>query len=247
MLLLTGCTENQPAANIGQGYHALEGGQYDEARVTADAYLDKSPRGAEAASALYLKGRSFEQRPKLNRDEAARDWDKASASYNEAAKLNPPEPLRSYIYSSQANVAFLREDFLTAVEQWTSSYAGMDKDYVRGWVLYRIGLCQQRLGRLDQADHNFAIVMQQYPNTEPAKLASEHRGARSFYVQVGAFSSPANAEKALNELRALGVTGTRFIDGSMHVARAGPYPTWQAARTVKQKLADKYPKAIIQP
>ena len=124
----------------------------------------------------------------------------------------------------------------------------LDKPETKSWVLYRIGLCQQRLGRFADADKTFAAVQQGYPNSVPAQRAAERQGARSFYVQVGTFSSPAGADKTVAALRAQGTMPEKTVDAKgRHIVRVGPLASFQQAQSVKQRLAGSYPDAMIIP
>jgi cell division septation protein DedD len=115
-------------------------------------------------------------------------------------------------------------------------------------VLYRAGLSQQRSGNFAEADKTFAAVQQQFPNTEPARRAAAHQGARGFHVQVGVFATPANADATLASLRTDGVIGMRLTDpAGRNVVRIGPAPTYEQAKALKTRLAAKYPDAIIIP
>jgi cell division septation protein DedD len=109
-------------------------------------------------------------------------------------------------------------------------------------------LCQQRLGRFDDADRTFADVAREYPNTLPAQRAAEHRGARSFYVQLATYTSPAGADRAVAEARTLGVTAQRVADAKGRtVLRAGPFNSYAEAKSTKSRVASKYPDALILP
>src|SRR4051812_36629392 len=77
--LSIGCSTNNPtplaaqqqANELSLGYQSLELKQYDEAQGRADSYLKRSPRGPQAAEALYLRGRAFEQRPSSDAETSA--------------------------------------------------------------------------------------------------------------------------------------------------------------------------------
>ena len=62
------------------------------------------------------------------------------------------------------------------LEQWSQAYPHLTDPDQRVWALYRIGLCEQRLGRFEHADATFAQVQKQYPGTVPAARAREKQG-----------------------------------------------------------------------
>jgi cell division septation protein DedD len=118
----------------------------------------------------------------------------------------------------------------------------------KSWVLYRTGLCHQRLGQFDQADKTFADVQQKYPNTVPAQRAREHAGARGFMLQLATFASPSTAQNTMESLRRDGVNPTAAADGrGRTVVRIGPLSSYQQALTLKQRYQDRFADALILP
>ena len=96
---------------------------------------------------------------------------------------------------------------LAAAATWMVPAGAYDltEDFTaKGYVLYRIGLCQQRLGRFEQADKTFAAVAANFPRTDAAARAKEKVGVRNFSVQVATFASPQNADTAIHALRGQG-------------------------------------------
>jgi outer membrane protein assembly factor BamD (BamD/ComL family) len=238
---------------LAEAYAAFERKQFDAAYAGAERVLASHPSGAGAAEAHYLRGRVFEERAQQtgsSNDIAGAKGNLQSArdAYNAALTLNPAPDLEGRIQAGLANVAYFQEDYSTAIAAWTKSYDKLTEPQTKAWVLYRIGLSQQRFGQFDEADKTFAQVQQQHPNTEPARRAAAHAGARGFQVQVGAYSSPANADTAIAALRADGIIGTRVTDNSgRNVVRVGPMRTYDEAKSVKARLASKYPDAMIVP
>jgi TolA-binding protein len=227
---------------------ALTVGQNDQAIAQADAYLQRSPRGAGASEALYLRGRAYEQRTASSAAEATANLRAARASYVEALSRSPRSNLEAYVRTSLGNVAFYEEDYTTALTQLASAYEHLNKPELQSWALYRMGLCQQRLGRFVEADRSFALVEQTFPRTQPAPYAREHMGVRSFYVQLAAFDAAAGADKAAAAVRRSGVPTLRLVDARGHqVVRVGPYATYAQARAMKQRFADEYADAMILP
>src|SRR5690606_24848623 len=153
-------------------------------------------------------GRAYEEMPAADDAEAARNLAAARRAYVQALQLDPPQALAGRIRTGVANVAYFQEDYTTALQQWSAAYQQTDLEDQKPWILYRIGLANQRLGRFEEADRIFAQVQQQYPNTEPARRAREHQGHRAFHVQVGVFTQPTLATRLIEELRRGGFTAT---------------------------------------
>jgi len=264
MLLLIGCAKSgrskaataapveaqPPRVILDAGYQALESQQYNEAIAKADEFLAGTPAGPGSAEALYLKGRGFEGKNAagVTAEEAKQNLQSARVAYIQALEQNPKEPLAAYIHASVGNVAYFQDDYQSAIGQLNAAYDKLDNNDVKAWTLYRVGLCQQRLGQFKQADETFASVEQFHPNTVPAERAREHRGARAFWVQLATFASAANADRAVTDLKREGVNAARANDAQGRaLLRVGPLASYNQALYLKTRFADKYPDAMILP
>jgi tetratricopeptide (TPR) repeat protein len=263
MVLMTGCAGGRnkktatastdappPRVILDAGYQALESQQYNEAIAKADEFLAGTPAGPGSAEALYLKGRGFEGKNAagVTPEEAKQNLQSARVAYIQALEQNPKDPLAAYIHASLGNVAYFQDYYQSAMGQLNAAYDKLDNNEVKAWTLYRVGLCQQRLGQFKQADATFASVEQFHPGTVPAERAKEHRGARAFWVQLATFASPANADKAVMELKHEGINASRAADAQGRaLLRVGPLASYSQALFIKQRFAEKYPDAIILP
>jgi outer membrane protein assembly factor BamD (BamD/ComL family) len=235
---------------LNQAYAAFDARQYDAAMSGADRVLVGNHDGAGAAEAQYLRGRVFEEKADQTTDPATAKTSLASArtAYNAALEAHPAPDLEGRIRAQIANVAYFQDDYATAIGEGTAAYNKLTDPSSKAWVLYRIALSQQRFGNFEEADQTFAKVEQGFPNTEPAKRAAQHQGARGFQVQVGTYATPTHAQNAVAALRADGLIGTQQTDPSGRmVVRIGPVPTYDQARALKSRLAAKYPDAMIIP
>lgn len=236
-----------------EAFAAFERKQFDAAYAGAERVLASNPSGAGASEAQYLRGRVFEERAEqasANGDAAGTKSNLQAArdAYNAAMTTRPAPDLEGRIQAGLANVAYFQEDYSTAIAAWTASYDKLSEPLTKAWVLYRIGLSQQRFGQFPEADKTFAQVQQLHPNTEPARRAAAHAGTRGYQVQIGAYSTLANANTAIAGLRAEGIVGTRVMDPSgKNVVRVGPMRTYDEAKSVKARLAAKFPDAMIVP
>ena len=240
-----------PQAILDAGFAALEAKQYNDAMAKADEILTVTPHGPKSAEAYYLKGRALEGKNAAGTESAeqiTQNLKPARADYIQALDQVPPQPLDSYIRTSLANVAYFQDDYPTAISQWTAAYEKLDRPDVKAWALYRTGVSQQRMGQFPQADETFARVEQEFPDSIPAQRAKEHRGARSFYVQLATFASAASAEAAINDLKRQGINAARVNGPECHsIVRLGPIASYQQAQYFKSRLAAKYPDAIVLP
>ena len=243
-------TAPQAQLILDAGYQALESQQYNEAIAKAEEFLSRTPHGPGSAEALYLKGRGFEGKNAtgVTADEARQNLQAARAAYIEALEQMPRQPLESYIHASLGNVAYFQDDYQSAIAQLNAAYDKLDSDDIKAWALYRVGLCQQRLGQFAPADQTFASVQQFHANTVPAQRAREHQGARAFYVQLATFASPATADNAAADLRRQGIAATRVSDTQgRSLLRVGPISSYSQAQYIRGRFAEKYPDAFILP
>ncbi|HEV2292995.1 MAG TPA: tetratricopeptide repeat protein [Tepidisphaeraceae bacterium] len=248
-LLASGCSSNREArTDLSAVDQSLQQKRYDEAIAQADAFLARQPTGAGAAEALYLRGLAFEQKIAANPHESRQNFQSARASYIEALNRRPHNELETRIRTALANVAYFQNDYQTALTQWAAALPRIEHPETRAWTLYRMGLCQQRLGQFQQADQTFAAVQKEHPGTEPARRAKEHAGARSFFVQLVTFKSAASADKVTAALRREGLEPVRVPNAQgFQQIRVGPVPSYAQAMSLKTRFADRYPDAIIIP
>jgi tetratricopeptide (TPR) repeat protein len=257
VLIVAGCSNGvtpDGRHQLQSGYQAIGQNDYNGAMKSADQFLHDHPHGGGGtAEALYLEGRVFEQRATTEEGagregEAKLDLQTARSTYVRALAL-PAEPkLVALIHSGVANTAYFQEDYATAMNEWAVAYPQMIQLDVRAWMLYRIGVCQQRLARFDQADRSFAEVRQLFPNSVPAQRAVAHQGAKAFYVQVGAFADQATADKIVASLQSQGYRAARM---SPQPARQEvvvvPAYTYADAKQLRSRLLASYPGAVIAP
>jgi tetratricopeptide (TPR) repeat protein len=253
--LLAGCTTTNSTTNrqaLNAGYQSLAAKDYEAAMARASEFLQRTPAGPGSAEALYLQGRVYEQRAQdaaLGREaESKSDLQQAMSTYQRALLLSPPAKVDALVRAGVANVAYFQEDYPTAMQKWAEAYENIQQPDAKAWILYRIGLCQQRLGRFDQADNSFAIVRHDYPGSEPAQRAGTHYGARAFYVQVGAYTDAGNADNMVRTLQSQGFkVGKAIESGGKQAVRVGPAQTYAEAKSLRERLIASYPGALIEP
>jgi tetratricopeptide (TPR) repeat protein len=241
-------------AELNAGYQSLQQRDYNAAMTAAEKFLRAHPTGGPGtAEALYLQGRVYEQRATSGEHAGAdaqskMDLQSARAAYVKALTM-PSEPrLTGLIHAGVANVAYFQDDYTTAMSEWAAAFPDLSDPDAKAWSLYRIGICQQRLGRFDQADRTFISVRQQFPTSVPAGRASQHIGAKGFYVQVGAFTDVANADRIAASLQSQGFHAVRDVGSAGQTeVRVGPTPSYSEAKQLQSRLASAYPGAAIEP
>lgn len=214
----------------------------------ADAHLAKTPNGVGSAEALYLKGQALEKKTAANAEEGRMNFRTARDDYKQALVLQPAPALDARLHAGVANTSYWLDDYPTAIQEWTKAYDEMDDPSAKSFTLYRIGLCQQRLGQFAQADRTFAIVQQQYSGSDAAHRAHDHQGYRAFTVQLATFANPATADAAVANLRRQGVAATRVANSAgQSVVSVAPFANYAQAEELMNRYAATYPSAIVLP
>ena len=255
--LVAGCMSHKEIEDrkvLQAGYGALGQADYDTALAASDQFLHDNPNGGPGTpEALYLQGRVYEHNASTadaagRLPEARADLQTARQTYEHALTLSPAPKVAALIHAGVANVAYFQEDYFTAMREWSAAYTDLTQPDAKAWVLYRLGLCQQRLGRFEDADLNFTDVRREYPGTEPAQRAAVRQGARAFYVAIGSYTDSKSADPVLAALRGNGFTAmTMMTPNGREAIRVGPAYNYDQAKALRTRLMGAYPQAVIEP
>src|SRR4051812_28449051 len=238
ILAMVGCASDNTKQNLSSGYQALDAQQFDEAMARADQQLAASPTGASAAEALYLKGRALEQKTTGSQQDARKNFMQARDVYQQALQQQPSPELEARIHAGIANTSYWLDDYANAVSEWSTAIDHFDDPSVKSFMLYRIGLSQQRMGNFAMADQTFANVQQQFAGTSAAKRAREHQGYKGFTVQLATFASANSADAEIAKLQRQGVTPAKSKTPQGNaVVSIGPVPSYSQALDVKKRFA----------
>src|SRR5579862_592462 len=246
-LLAFGCASD-PAArqNLQAGEKAFTSNQYDQAIRYADVVLADQSSDV-TPEAHYLRGLAVEERQKQDNAAAQHDLQSAAADYNAALSMHPTKLLEGMARMQLGNAMFRLDRYAEALQQWSVADGLLVRDDLKMWDEYYMGICLQRLGRFTDADTVFQRVINTYPKTEPAKRARLRQGLRGFYVQIGAFTEAADAEKAASAILAVGGVPMKTMNNNMTVIRTGGMASYAQAMGVKSRLAGQYPDAAVVP
>jgi len=244
----TGCVTDPATKMLPTGWQQLAAGQADQALTTAENILAEAPTSPRAAEVLYLKGRALEAKVAASPLAQRMNLSNAAAAYAAALRANPTAALSGRIYSGIANTFYWQDDYSNAWRNWVKAHDLAVDDADKAYMLYRIGLCQQRLGQFDDADRTLAAVGQEYPSTDAAKRAAQKRGAKAFAVQVATFASPQTAENAMNTLRREGFIPSKLGNSQgQTVVTVTPFNNYQQAQAAKARLTGLFPDAVVVP
>jgi tetratricopeptide (TPR) repeat protein len=246
-LLLASCTGDlQSRQELNSGKQALDSGQTDDAIRAADAVISSNDAPA-LAEAYYLRGYAIEIRPKPDNAAAAHDFALARESYSHGLACDPRLTIAGRLHVQLGNVCYYQEDYSAAIPELTTAYNILDSSQPKDLVLYHIGICEQRLGRFDDADRTFQRVQQEYPNCAYAAPAKAHQGIRGFYVQLGAYSQARDIDTAARAVAAAGSAPLKTTEKGLTVIRTADMPSYGQAQQLRERLAALYPDARVMP
>jgi tetratricopeptide (TPR) repeat protein len=247
LFLLAACTGNaQSRQDLNSGKQAMDSGETDQAIRDADAVIN-SGDGPALAEAYYLRGYAIELRPKPDNAASARDLSMARDSYTHGLAQNPRPVIAARLHVQLGNVCYYQEDYSAAVPEFTAAYNLLEASQSKDIVLYRIGICEQRLGRFEDADRSFQRVQQEYPNSAYVSPARAHQGIRGFYVQIGAYSHPPDIDKASRAIVAIGSAPLKTTSKGLTIVRTADVPSYGQAEQLRARLAGQYPDARVMP
>jgi tetratricopeptide (TPR) repeat protein len=247
LCLLAACTgDPQSRQQLNLGKQALDSGQPDQAIRAADTVISSGDAPA-LAEAYYIRGYAIETRPKSDNAAAARDLALARDSYTRGLASNPRPVIAARLHVQLGNVCYYQEDYSAAVPELTAAYDLLDPSQSKDLVLYHIGICEQRLGRFEDADRTFLRVQQEYPGCPYAGPAHAHYGIRGFYVQLGAYSQMPDIDSAARAVAAAGSAPLKSSEKGLTIIRTADVPSYGQAQQLRARLAAKYPDARVMP
>ena len=174
-------------------------------------------------------------------------WPWPQDSYVKGLGYNPRPSVAGRLHAQLGNVSYDQDDYATALRELNEAYALLDEPRGKSLVLYRMGICEQRLGRFEDADRTFQRVQQEYPGSEYVDPAPAHQGIRGFYVQVGAYSKPSDVDQAAAAVAAAGSAPLETTDRGLTVIRTADVPSYGQAEQLKTRLTERYPDARVMP
>ncbi len=150
-----------------------------------------------------------------------------------------------------ADCDYMENRFSTASSRYRQALDSAGTQRAR--VLYQLGMCSNRLGKLRDAQKHFREVTAAYPGTKHADLAEEKLKFTGsvFSVQLGAFDSRENAETVRSQIarRRFSPYIQPISRGGklLHCVRVGRFKTWKQANDVLRKLKSIGFDAVIVP
>jgi tetratricopeptide (TPR) repeat protein len=247
--LLSGCAgDAQSRQQLDDGKHAISAGQYQQAIRDADNVIQRGDSDG-LAEAYFLRGYAIEAREKPDNIAKSRDLAMARDSYTTGLSYNPRPVIAARLHVQLGNVCYHQEDFPTALREFGLAMPVLDQTQFRPQILYEMGICEQCLGRFEDADSTFQRVQQAYPMSEYAGYSRTRSGIRGFYVQVGMYSQSADITRAATAVAASGSVAlqTTQHQSGLTVVRTADVPSFGQAQRLKSLLAPEYPDARVMP
>jgi tetratricopeptide (TPR) repeat protein len=171
----------------------------------------------------------------------------AVAALDRADAAHPDPPLSACICAARGDAAFAMDDFTGAARLYAEALrrgGGRERDS----LLYRNGLALVRAGNWDLGEPILlSQLAREFPTSPWTRRAARVAEAeRNFWIQVGSFTSDANAENIRRQAVERGWKARIFLGSSsspappaagsstvavrgQYAVRIGPYTTWNAA------------------
>ncbi len=230
LLLLTGCANRlteQQQMWLARGQERYERKDYVRAIDPLNRFLSEVNEGPEFAQALYIRGMSNAQAGR--RPQAYSDLRRCATTPTETDIT-----WRAYIVLGTLH--FEDEQWSQAAQSLQAAARRMPADPPKDFVLFRIGLCQERIGQWGATSRFYAEITRTFTSGPYVKAAQRRLqlNANHFAVQCGAFRERVNAENLQTDLNRKGLDAyireeTRGRT-AMYIVLAGRYADYDDAR-----------------
>jgi tetratricopeptide (TPR) repeat protein len=243
---LIGCAtlSEQQRTLLVDGERAYREKQYQRATDQLSAFLGEVKQGPEVGRALYVRGMAAAlvgQRPL------------AYSDLRRATQESSDPQLAWQPYVALGVLSFEDEDWGSALQALSTAVQRMPSAPPKDAVLFRVGLCNERLGRWGAAAGPYQRIVLDFPAgpyVENAKRRLQLQ-ADHFAVQCGVFSRPENAGDLVNRLQQQGfrpqVKQEQRRDGTYSVVLEGRYSSYAEANHALARIRGYIPQAVLWP
>lgn len=242
--IMAGC--HGPASTFGQQQLELarqyyDQGDYHTAIRTLTRFLDAEGSSREAGLAHYLRGLSWRQLALAGDGTISVTNQKAEQDLLATVKTSTRnESLRALAWSALGHLYFETRGHepQTAAEAYTNAIQTAPDRAINDLLLYRRGLCLQKLGQWRQADRDLALVIK----NDTAKLANRARqrfGATRWRLLWGQHHDYRSAREQYRQYRhdtwGMDIVTVKQPDGELlYKVLSERYNTYQQAATAAQ-------------
>lgn len=243
---VTGCEGVPPAARqmLLTANENYQRGQYLAAEQSSTTFLHHFESSPAAGEAYYIRGLS---RAQQHQEAAAR------ADFQAGAKRATRDDLRAYCHAMLGNYAYEDGDVAAAAGHYAAAEPNLPRESPTDLILYRYGVCLQRLGRWKDARQRFSRLLDQFASSPRADAARRLAlwPNDAFSIQCGAFGRVDNANAVAGTLRKRGLSPeTVYLDlGGTPMWRVivGRYATYAEARADLARVRAIEPTALVVP
>lgn len=208
-------------------------GEFVQAAYAFETFIARNPRSPYVSDAHYWAGICA---LKLDNVKKAR-------KHIARAHARPRTPLLSGLAQTALGDCDYQEGkFASAAAKYRK--AAVTEGTQRARILYQMGMCYNRIGKLRDAKSCFEKTYDEYPNTQYAELAREKLKftGSAFSVQVGAFDRKENAEALRSRLAMRNFSPHIQIINrggkTLYCVRVGHFEVWKQADEASKKLKD---------
>jgi tetratricopeptide (TPR) repeat protein len=238
-----GCASDLTAEQrmwLERGRNAFEAGRFTQAAQTLSRFIEQvEPSQQEFKQALYVRGMSYAQSGR--RSAAYADLKRCVATADD-----PQTVWRAYVVLGTLH--FEDRDWQQAAVCFRAAADRMPARSPKDDVLYRLGLCYERLGRWPDSRWPLEELVRQFPKSALLRRAKQklERRASYFAVQAGSFAVEANADRQAQYLQGRNlpayVRREHYNRAPRWVVLVGHYPTieeaWTQLGVVRQYVRD---------
>lgn len=243
--VLVGCetTRQQTQIRLVHGEQAYRSQRYASAVEHLTGFIAEAPNPDAVARARYVRGMAA---ARLGRRELA------YTDLREAATAGAGQ----IAWSARAVLGVLHfedEEWASASLSFRQAIDAMPDVAPKDALLYRLGLCRERMGQWSGARTAYHRVVTGFPRGPYAGLAARRLQLRAdhYAVQCGVFARVGNAQKLATRLRSAGfdpVVREELRGGrSMQVVLVGQYTRLDAAKGALAQVKNIVPEAVLWP
>ncbi len=242
-VLLPGCNMDRGPTPTELAQAHYQRGDYARAQTTA-AHAAATAGGVQRDLAHYMAGMSAYR---LNNFATAERYLRVAATSRDESMSADARSTLGLIYSGQGRYAEAADALLRSANLQT----GED----RAQAYFYAGIAQQKLGRWPQARTSLLLARRSTRDAALGRQIDQHLAVTGYTIQVGAFTSRANADKAARgyaskaaSARVGSVRVTPAVQSGgrpVNLVQIGRFATFNAANTARSRLGD--PGAVIVP
>ncbi len=229
---------------LAAGEQAYRQKQYELASQHLSKFLDEVRNRPEVARALYVRGMA--RALAGQRAWAYADLERAARETADPQLLWQPHAVLGILYFEDDNWEAAGRAFNQAVER-------MPKAPPQDALLFRLGLCCERLGKWSAAQTPYRQIVTRFPRGVYAEAAERRLqlGADYFAVQCGVFTRMENANELAARLREQGlrtyVRPEPRKGAACYVVLEGRYSSYREANAALARVRGYEPQAVLWP